>query len=111
MRWENVEFPSYTLATVGTYNPLASTVLQLNKFVWPNGDTETPTDTFVEDNDCPFSDDDVEGSKFGVIIGMVTCFTLLAVLVIISLFIWRKFWNFNVLPLNYRAPISQSDLQ
>jgi hypothetical protein len=25
--------------------------------------------------------------------------------------IWKKFWNFNLVPLDYRAPYSQSDLQ
>jgi hypothetical protein len=111
MKWPNVEFPSYSLTNIGTYNPLASTVLELADFTWPDGSKETPSDRFTEDHECPFDDDDVTSSKFGVMIGMITCFTLLAIMIVTSLFIWRKYWNFNVIPLNYRAPISQSDLQ
>jgi hypothetical protein len=43
--------------------------------------------------------------------GTVICFALLLAMVVTTMFIWRKYWNFNIIPLNYRAPFSQSDLQ
>jgi hypothetical protein len=111
MKWEDLDFPFFTLTSVGTYNPLASTVLQLDDFVGPNGETETPTDTIAEEHDCPFSDDDVKESDFGIMVGLITCFALLVVMVAMSLLIWRKFWYCTVIPLDHRAPFSQSDLQ
>jgi hypothetical protein len=96
MKWENIDSPFYTMTPVGTYDPLASTVLKLDDFVWP---------------DCPFSDDDVKESDFGIIVDLITCFTLLVIMALTSMFIWRKYWHFKVLPLDHRAPFSQSDLQ
>jgi hypothetical protein len=111
LKWPTVDFPSYSLNQIATYNPLATIVLQLADFVWPDGSTKTPGDTFVTDNDCPFSDDDVKQSKTGVMIGFCICFSIILIMIVSSVVIWKKYWNFNALPLNYRAPYSQSDLQ
>jgi hypothetical protein len=40
----------------------AATILSLDNIIWADGSTEVPTDTFGEDWDCSFSDDDVSVS-------------------------------------------------
>jgi hypothetical protein len=86
-------------------------VLQLDNFVWSDGSTEPPVDAFVVDRDCPFDDDDVKQSDFGVMIGVLICMLLMAVMGGITVVVWKRFWNFNLVPLNHRAPFSQSDFQ
>jgi hypothetical protein len=63
MSWPDIQLPNYKLTTVGRYNPIASTVLVLSDITWADGSTDTPVDTFPEDDyECPFDEDDVSRS-------------------------------------------------
>ena len=95
----------------GEYNPLASTVLiSTRDFFWADGSTGIPSDTRSEDWSCPFSDKDVKLSHVGIGITSAICYSILIMAIITSLFIWRKFWQLNVIPLSKRVEFSQSDL-
>jgi hypothetical protein len=104
-------FPAYNFTSAGFYNPLSTTVVSLSNLVWPGGSKEAPADLFVEDWDCPFSDDDVSTSNFGTLIGVLMCSVILMILLLATLMIWKKFWNRKALDLADRVPFSQSDLQ
>jgi hypothetical protein len=80
---------AYNFTTVGSYNPLASTVLNLPNFAWPGGAADPPGDLFSEDWDCPFPDNEVTESKFGIMIGAILCCTVLLVLVVVTAIIWK----------------------
>jgi hypothetical protein len=109
--WPDITNNEYEQTNVGSYHPLASTVLSIDGLIWADGSTDVPDDLFTNDNDCPFSDDDVKRSNFGVMVGCTVCFGILGVMIGVSWLVWKKFWNCTLMPLNYRAPFSQSDLQ
>jgi hypothetical protein len=103
--------PAYNFTSVGFFNPLSATVVSLSDLVWPGGSKDPPTDLFVDDWDCPFSDDDVTTSNFGALVGVLMCVAILMILVVATALIWKKFWNRRAIDLITRVPFSQSDLQ
>jgi hypothetical protein len=51
MTWPDVSTNSFKFEVIGKYNPLASTLLAIEKTVWPDGSKNTPADMFEDDSD------------------------------------------------------------
>jgi hypothetical protein len=100
----------FDLYPVGVYNPLAVQLFKLEKYTWPDGGTTPPSDTRETDNDCPFDDDDVESSEFGIIIANIVIFITLLVFCATTYLIGKRYFPLRVTRLTVREPYSQSDI-
>lgn len=96
--------------TAGFYSPLSDVVVDLRGLVWPNGDSEPPPDTITVDWDCPHDPDDEKESEFGVTVGYTFCFGLFLIQMSISVYIWKRWWKVQPIPIQVRSPYSQSDI-
>jgi hypothetical protein len=63
--------------------------------VWPDGTTNAPSETRTIDSECPFDQDLAEKFDNGIMLSYLISFILLAITLIISGIIWRKYWNMD----------------
>ncbi|CAG9322183.1 unnamed protein product [Blepharisma stoltei] len=85
---------------VGTYN-IASThpFTFISSITWPGGTSGPPSDIIVKPDDCPFDWKDVQSSFQGTAIFYTISFTIAAGTALLSIYIFRKWWNVYVGPL------------
>lgn len=93
------------------YNPLDIQAVELYRdFFWGDGSSSIPTDTFQEDWDCPFPDDDRQSTPLGETISIAICCFIFGASIVVAIVIWWRFWKVKVLPLEHRVEYSQADL-
>lgn len=78
--------------------------------IWNDGTTVVPPDQpIVEDFDCPFNEDDVEPSEQGRIINLGISVGVALLTCIMTVFVWKKWKNHKIEPLNSKHEMSTND--
>ncbi|CAG9331440.1 unnamed protein product [Blepharisma stoltei] len=105
-------FTSGALKTfiVGYFTPTGSTILKIETpFVYADGTTNKPSDFRITRTNCPFDDKLKRTFGKGRALVFGICFFIAALTVIVTFFIWKKWWNRKVDPLTKAEEISLED--
>jgi hypothetical protein len=65
---------------------------------------------YSEDFDCPFNEDDAETYDQGVLLAYIICFNLCLLTVVMTGFIWKRYWNKEVKELKGRHLATLNDM-
>ncbi|CAG9336096.1 unnamed protein product [Blepharisma stoltei] len=96
--------------TIGNFRPFSSQVISIiNPIIYGNGSTKKPTDFRNEDSGCPFPAKEIRTFEKGRVLLFGICFFVALVMILITLYIWKKWWNTSVSPLITREEISIED--
>ncbi|CAG9319105.1 unnamed protein product [Blepharisma stoltei] len=95
---------------VGLLKPFSSNILTISDpIVYSDGTTTKPSDLRNQNNKCPFSSklvktfDKGRGLLFGI------CFFVALVTFVITIFIWKKWWNMSLDELKQKEELSIQD--
>jgi len=104
------ELDTAELKEVGSFNPFSTQPYQFTfPIQWPD-DQPTYADSKPSYLDCPFLKELVREMTQGKMIGLVVDFAVAAVTLLVTVWIWRKWWNVKMPLLTQKEPIMVEDV-
>jgi hypothetical protein len=102
----------FTVKKVGIFNQFSTTIWKFFEpgILYSDGTPTPPSDIEIEDWDCPFNEDDAETFHNGLMLAYLICFALCIVTIIMTVLIWRKWWNREIKPLGGKHFITLNDM-
>ena len=98
------------LKQVGAYNPFSSHPYQLTSPVqWPD-DQPTYGDSKPFYPDCPYLAEEVRVILSGKLIGIVVSFAVALATLLVTVWIWRRWWRVRLVVLREKQPIMMEDV-
>ncbi|CAG9319080.1 unnamed protein product [Blepharisma stoltei] len=96
---------------IGALRPLSTHILQItNPIIYSDGTTIKPADLRNQDNPCPFPDDSVKTFMKGKILVFGICFSIAFISIIITIYIWKRWWNAQIDELKDKQEVSFPDV-
>ncbi|CAG9332857.1 unnamed protein product [Blepharisma stoltei] len=103
------ETPS--LYSIGVFQPFSSKLISIiNPMIYADGSTLKPSEYRSSDYDCPFPDREIKSFDKGKGLLFGICFSVALVMIIITFFIWKRWWNVSIEPLITKEEMSIQDL-
>jgi len=101
---------TYVLKVVGAYNPFSIQPYQITSPVqWPD-DSATYADTKPNYLKCPYLEELVRDIYEGKVIGLGVDFAIACLTLVITVLIWRRWWNIRIKVLTKKEPIMTEDV-
>ncbi|CAG9325308.1 unnamed protein product [Blepharisma stoltei] len=101
---------STSIYTIGNFRPFSSQVISIiNPIIYADGSTQKPSEYRNTNNRCPFPDKKMKTFKKGRGLLFGICFTSALIMIVITFYIWKKWWNISVEPLHQKEEISIQD--
>jgi hypothetical protein len=101
---------TYELKVVGSYNPFSIQPYKITSPIqWPD-DQPTYADSKPNYFNCPFLFELVRDIREGKIIGLSVDFTIAAITLVVTVMVWRRWWNIRFKVLSKREKIMTEDV-
>ncbi|CAG9309810.1 unnamed protein product [Blepharisma stoltei] len=95
---------------VGRYDPGSQQLFAFYEDMnWYDNTTNTPTDKIINENGCPFEDSEVEYSANGAGILYGISFSIFVTTMIVTFYIWRKWWIVDIKEMTEKKLIQFED--
>ncbi|CAG9325303.1 unnamed protein product [Blepharisma stoltei] len=99
-----------SIYTIDNFRPFSSQVISIiNPIIYADGSTEKPSEYRDINNRCPFPSKKMKTFQKGRGLLFGICFASALIMIAITFYIWRKWWNISVEPLHQKEEISIQD--
>ncbi|CAG9331875.1 unnamed protein product [Blepharisma stoltei] len=96
---------------IGDFRPFSLKIISIeHPIFYPDGTTNKPTDLRNANQKCPFKDRLIKTFTSGRLLLFGICFAVALESIIITVVIWKKWWDVPIEPLTQREEISFQDL-
>ncbi|CAG9319094.1 unnamed protein product [Blepharisma stoltei] len=100
-----------SIQLIGSYKPYSTQVLKYTTpMIYAGGTTIKPNDLRDENSKCPFSTRLVKTFVKGRELLFGICFGIVLITIVITVFIWKTWWNIPIEMLNKKEEISMQDM-